>query len=249
MFSLNQYYTKQCITACPATIPYYQTGACVSKCSTSAYSLVGSVLTCQTSCKFYILNATNGNTKQCFASCTGPLRIRRQVFAPGVAIPSFPEYQPVNPPSKLYVISVTNNNSKQCVTTCTTALVRSECQPNCMSFAVKTTLIVVVPLVTVVIAVIQKFNKFNVSTFQVMFLSIGIGMVFILLYTTFEKVYYICRFQPQRDYKSNQILFILLLRQICTLIRCKYVNIPDLENLVNLSGRNKTFQSLEERIY
>ncbi|CAL6000225.1 Cathepsin_L [Hexamita inflata] len=157
--------TKQCITACPATTPYYQTGACVSKCSTGAYSLVGSVLTCQTSCKFYILNATNGNTKQCLASCTGATPYSTSGLCSARC--SSGAYSLVSGVltcqsscSKLYVINVTNNNSKQCVTTCTTAqvLVRSECKPkctaNCMSPAVKTTLIVAVPLVTVVIVAV-----------------------------------------------------------------------------------------------
>ncbi|CAL6083853.1 Cathepsin_L [Hexamita inflata] len=61
---------KECISACPYQTPYYQTGQCVDRCKTSAYQLVGKVLTCQASCSYYVLNATNNYSQQCLASCT-----------------------------------------------------------------------------------------------------------------------------------------------------------------------------------
>ncbi|CAL6083855.1 Hypothetical_protein [Hexamita inflata] len=58
---------------------------------------------------------------------------------------------------KYFVTNITNNNSKQCVASCNInqVLNGSECKPkctaNCMNPVVKTTLIVVLPIVTFII--------------------------------------------------------------------------------------------------
>ncbi|CAL5992405.1 Cathepsin_L [Hexamita inflata] len=157
--------TNQCITACPSATPYYQTGACVSKCTTCAYNLVGSVLTCQTSCKYYVLNVTNGNSKQCLTSCTGATPYSTSGLCSARC--SSGAYSLVsgvltcqNSCPKLFVTNTTNNNSKQCVTACTTVQIQSgsQCKPkctaNCISPAVKTTLVIAIQLVTVAIIVV-----------------------------------------------------------------------------------------------
>ncbi|CAL6016131.1 Cathepsin_L [Hexamita inflata] len=152
--------SKQCITACPNEYRYYETGACVAKCSSGAYSLEGSVYKCQTSCKFYVQYPDN--TRQCYPSCTvkNPYstngsctpRCATGVYAFVSGVRTCQDSCPI-----YFVTNTTNNNSKQCVTACTTTqnLVGSECKPkctaNCMSPAVKTTLIVAIPLVTVAI--------------------------------------------------------------------------------------------------
>ncbi|CAL6006145.1 Conserved_hypothetical protein [Hexamita inflata] len=63
---------KQCITNCNQSAPYYETGACVQRCTSGMYTIATGAqpLMCQTAaCPYYLLNISNGNSKQCITSC------------------------------------------------------------------------------------------------------------------------------------------------------------------------------------
>ncbi|CAL5983503.1 Cathepsin_L [Hexamita inflata] len=162
-----------CVDACPATYPtiitgssectcspatpYREAGKCVAKCTTGAYNQVGKALNCQASCTFYVMNATS-SSKQCLASCLGATpystaglcsaRCSTGMYSLVSGVLTCQSSCP-----KYFVTNTTNSNSKQCVTACTSTqtLNGTECKPvvNKISPAVKITLIVVIPLVTV----------------------------------------------------------------------------------------------------
>ncbi|CAL6048345.1 Cathepsin_L [Hexamita inflata] len=159
--------SKQCIQVCPLATQYYQTGACVAICSSGAYVQVTNVhFNCQASCKFYVLNATNNNTKRCLSSCIGATpystsglcsaRCSSGTYSLVSGVLTCQASCPT-----LFVTNTTNNYSKQCVAACssTQVLSGSECKPkctaNCISPVVKTTIIIIVPIIIVaLIAVI-----------------------------------------------------------------------------------------------
>ncbi|CAL6006788.1 Cathepsin_L [Hexamita inflata] len=71
MYLLNNFNqnSKQCITSCPSHAPYYEHGRCVQRCESGAYLVVHgkTQMTCQDYCAFYVLNASNDNSKRCFS--------------------------------------------------------------------------------------------------------------------------------------------------------------------------------------
>ncbi|CAL6101282.1 Cathepsin_L [Hexamita inflata] len=128
VYNASNQNSKQCITLCPDKVPYYETGACVSKCTSGAYSVVGGqpqTLMCQTqaSCKYYILNASNSNSKQCFQSCPAntPFSDAGQCVArckSGNYSNSTGAFVCQEACSNLYVQNSSNQNSLLCVNEC-----------------------------------------------------------------------------------------------------------------------------------
>ncbi|CAL6017872.1 Cathepsin_L [Hexamita inflata] len=136
--------SQQCITVCPALIPYYETGACVSRCTSGAYSVVTGpqTLMCQTSCTFYVLNASNSNSKQCLPSCPAATPYSDAGLcsarcASGNYSNSAGSLICQGACAKFFVTNASNSNSKQCVDSCQAGQVTSaqECLSSCPSAA------------------------------------------------------------------------------------------------------------------
>ncbi|CAL6018932.1 proprotein_convertase subtilisin/kexin type 5 isoform X1 [Hexamita inflata] len=137
--------SKQCLSSCPDATPYYETGACVVKCSTGAYSVVTGqtqTLLCQASCTFFVLNASSDNSKQCLPSCPGAapysdagLCSARCASGAYSSLSSVLTCQPSC--AKFFVVNASNSNSKQCVDACAQGQVSNgqECLGGCPSSA------------------------------------------------------------------------------------------------------------------
>ncbi|CAL6031001.1 proprotein_convertase subtilisin/kexin type 5 isoform X1 [Hexamita inflata] len=137
--------SQQCITVCPAATPYYETGACVAKCTSGSYSVVtgqSQTLMCQASCTFYVLNASNSNSKQCLPSCpaTTPYSdagLCSSRCVSGNYSSSTGSLICQGACAKFFVTNASNSNSKQCVDSCQAGQVTSsqECLSACPAIA------------------------------------------------------------------------------------------------------------------
>ncbi|CAL6058172.1 Cathepsin_L [Hexamita inflata] len=113
---------KVCVTSCPSDAPYSDGGSCIAKCSSGYYQNISSVLTCQAACSLYVINVTNGNTKQCVTSC--PSTAQFSDAGSCIATCSTGYYSIVSnvltcqAACSLYYLNTTNGNTKQCVTSC-----------------------------------------------------------------------------------------------------------------------------------
>ncbi|CAL6030682.1 putative [Hexamita inflata] len=130
--------SKQCVDACPAETPYYKKGICSANCSSGAYSLIKDVLTCQSSCKVYVMNETI-NSKQCLKTCPAEQPFltsglcSAHCASNAYAISSGLKCKASCP--KYFVVNVTDENSHQCVSKCTSGqtLTGKECVPKLKS--------------------------------------------------------------------------------------------------------------------
>ncbi|CAL6017994.1 Cathepsin_L [Hexamita inflata] len=137
--------SQQCITVCPALTPYYETGACVAKCTSGSYSVVSGqsqTLMCQASCTFYVLNASNSNSKQCLPSCPAATPYSDAGLcsarcASGNYSNSAGSLLCQGACAKVFVTNASNSNSKQCVDSCQAGQVTSsqECLSACPAIA------------------------------------------------------------------------------------------------------------------
>ncbi|CAL6083312.1 Conserved_hypothetical protein [Hexamita inflata] len=134
--------SKQCVSKCPDAAPYSDAGSCVERCSTAAYSVVSGqqTLVCQDSCIFYVLNATNANSKQCLAACTGDLPYSDA----GLCCAKCPKAAYSLQASvrvcqdaclAFFITNASNGNSRQCVDPCPPPMVSvgQECFGACSS--------------------------------------------------------------------------------------------------------------------
>ncbi|CAL6018844.1 Cathepsin_L [Hexamita inflata] len=137
--------SKQCITVCPDTTPYYETGACVAKCTSGSYSVVTGqqqTLMCQASCTFYVLNASNSNSKQCLPSCPAATPYSDAGLCSARCVSgnyssSAGSLICQGACAKFFVTNTSNQNSKQCVDSCQAGQVTSsqECLSACPAIA------------------------------------------------------------------------------------------------------------------
>ncbi|CAL6017974.1 Cathepsin_L [Hexamita inflata] len=134
--------SQQCITVCPALTPYYETGACVAKCTSGSYSVVTGpqTLMCQASCTLYVLNASNSNSKQCLPSCPAATPYSDAGLcsarcASGNYSNSAGSLLCQGACAKFFVTNASNSNSKQCVDSCQAGSLVSgqECLGSCPS--------------------------------------------------------------------------------------------------------------------
>ncbi|CAL6018894.1 Cathepsin_L [Hexamita inflata] len=119
--------SKQCITQCPVATPYYETGACVSRCTSGIYTVMtGSAQTlfCIQSCGTFVLNASNQNSKQCVDTCPSDIPYSESGqcvnrCSTGAYYYASAYAQPLICQSSCtyYVVNITSN-SKQCLVKC-----------------------------------------------------------------------------------------------------------------------------------
>ncbi|CAL5975126.1 Cathepsin_L [Hexamita inflata] len=132
--------SQQCITSCPSATPYYETGACVAKCTSNAYSVVSGAQTlmCQASCTYYVLNASNSNSQQCLSACQAAtpysdagLCTARCASGAYANVSGILTCQATC--TQFYVVNATNSNSQQCMTACPTAyfIIGKLCSATC----------------------------------------------------------------------------------------------------------------------
>ncbi|CAL6081504.1 VSP [Hexamita inflata] len=134
--------SKQCVSNCSDAAPYSDAGSCVGRCPTAAYSVVSGqqTLVCQDSCTFYVLNATNANSKQCLAACTDGMPYSHAGLCcdrcPTGAY-SLQASVPVCQDACLafFITNASNGNSRQCVDPCPPPMVSvgQECFGACSS--------------------------------------------------------------------------------------------------------------------
>ncbi|CAL6019273.1 Cathepsin_L [Hexamita inflata] len=133
--------SKTCLSSCPASIPFSDSGLCSARCASGAYSNATGPLICQDSClEFFFVNTTNQNSKLCLSVCptTQMTNGKECVFVCPAATPfndsfncvdlctskaysvakSAQTLQCQDSCTGLYVTNASNNNSKQCVTAC-----------------------------------------------------------------------------------------------------------------------------------
>ncbi|CAL6030831.1 Conserved_hypothetical protein [Hexamita inflata] len=120
--------SKKCITVCPSDVPYYETGACVVKCTTGSYHVVSGAtqsLVCQESCTNYVFNTSNDNSKQCLDTCPDDLPfsdsgkcVARCMSGAYQVFSSLSQTLVCQSSCTLYVFNTTNSNSKQCLSSC-----------------------------------------------------------------------------------------------------------------------------------
>ncbi|CAL6018910.1 Conserved_hypothetical protein [Hexamita inflata] len=135
--------SKQCITKCPDATPYYETGACVEKCTSGSYSVVTGqtqTLLCQASCVFYVKNASNQDSHQCLSKCPDELPysdagLCSERCASGNYSSDSGSFVCQGECLKFFVTNSSNANSKQCVDSCGQDQVvdNQECLSSCPS--------------------------------------------------------------------------------------------------------------------
>ncbi|CAL6107090.1 Cathepsin_L [Hexamita inflata] len=137
--------SKQCQDKCPNATPYYETGACVEKCTSGSYSVETGqtqTLVCQASCVFFVLNASNSNSHQCLPSCPAATPYSDAGLCSARCVSG--NYSSASGSfvcqgacAKVFVTNASNANSKQCVDSCQAGQVTSaqECLSSCPSAA------------------------------------------------------------------------------------------------------------------
>ncbi|CAL6034555.1 Cathepsin_L [Hexamita inflata] len=135
--------SKQCFSKCPDYAPYSNTGSCVVRCSSGAYLAFptqNQILQCQIGCVYYVLNASNQNSKQCLSTCPDTLLYSDNGLcssrcSSGAYFNSNNIFTCTSSCQIYFVTNTSNQNSKQCVDSCSQnqILVGKECVITCPS--------------------------------------------------------------------------------------------------------------------
>ncbi|CAL5978782.1 Conserved_hypothetical protein [Hexamita inflata] len=128
VFNASNGNSQQCVNQCPSITPYYETGACMTRCSSGAYSVTNNVLqplVCQASCTYYVFNASNLNSQQCLTSCPdltpysdSGLCAERCSTNTYMVVSGQPQTLICQASCTYYVLNASNANSHQCLAQC-----------------------------------------------------------------------------------------------------------------------------------
>ncbi|CAL6051943.1 Conserved_hypothetical protein [Hexamita inflata] len=134
--------SKFCIMNCPEETPYYETGACLSRCTSGSYKNTNVIyrgrfiLKCQQSCNLFVLNVSNGNSQQCVDRCPSSSMFSESGLcsvkcASGMYEDNYGSLKCVPSCSNYMQINVQNGNQKQCVDRCSGYVQENICVNKC----------------------------------------------------------------------------------------------------------------------
>ncbi|CAL6019537.1 Cathepsin_L [Hexamita inflata] len=115
----------QCVS-CTADSPYFDGTACASRCASGSYNTIPNNVqpfVCVPSCTFYVLNATNADSKTCLTSCPANIPFSDSGLCSAKCTSG--AYSNATGPLvcqdsclEFFFVNTTNDNSKQCLSVC-----------------------------------------------------------------------------------------------------------------------------------